>query len=439
MWIFVCVGGIAFGQNVVPEQTIEALKESVSKQYAELETLYKRLHSNPELSFQEKETSRHLASELRELDYDVTENVGGFGVVALMRNGDGPVLMIRADMDALPVSEETGLAYASTATAKDETGAEVPVMHACGHDVHMTCLIGTAREMAARKDAWRGTLMLVLQPAEERGGGAKAMLEDGLFERFPQPNYAIALHVDEGIEAGKIGYISGFAMANVDSVDILVRGVGGHGAYPHLTKDPVVTAAQIVLSLQTIVSREVMPTEAAVITVGSIHGGTKHNIIGNEVRMQLTVRSYSDETRDILLKGIERVAKNTARASGIPEELLPEVSFSDTYTPALYNSPELVERVMKTIGRVVGEGNLVLKEPVMGGEDFGRYGRTDAKIPIFMFRLGTISAERFAESKKPGGAALPSLHSSKYAPEPEPSIKTGVAAMTAAALDLLAH
>lgn len=434
---FHCVFGLTVLASLVEaaaqNSAISALPDW---EFQELRELYVELHRNPELSFEERRTSRRLAGLLRKAGYDVTENVGGYGVVAVMRNGGGPTVLARADMDALPVKEETGLEYASTATTKDEYGRDVHVMHACGHDIHMTCLIGAARTLAAVRDQWKGTLVLILQPAEERGAGAKAMLEDGLFERFPRPDYALALHVDAGLEAGKIGYTKGYAMANVDSVDIRVFGVGGHGAYPHLTRDPVVLSAQIIMALQTIVSREISPLDPAVITIGSIHGGAKHNVIPDDVELLLTVRSYSDETRAYLLSGIERVAKNAARTAGLPEDKLPVVTVRDEYTPALYNTPELVDRAVAAIGKTLGAENLVEQEPVMGGEDFGRYGRVEPKIPIFMFRLGAVSNGRMAQSLRGEGEPLPSLHSSKFAPDPDPTIKTGIIAMTAAVLDL---
>jgi hippurate hydrolase len=355
-----------------------------------------------------------------------------------MENGDGPTIMVRADMDALPVKEETGLDYASTVTTEDRLGVNVPVMHACGHDVHMTSIIGAARVLASMKDAWSGTLVLIAQPAEERGGGAIAMLGDGLFDKFPRPEAAVALHVDSSLQTGKVGFVPGYAMANVDSVDIKIRGVGGHGAYPHRTKDPIVIAAQVILSLQTIVSRELSPTDPAVVTVGSIHGGTKHNVIPNEVDLQLTVRSYSDETRDHIMASIERITMSTARAAGVPPFAMPTVDIKDEYTPALYNTPELVERVVGAFTELLGEENIEEGEPVMGGEDFGRYGREEPRIPIFMYRLGTISEERMAAAAGENGEPLPSLHSSKFYPEPEPTLKTGAQTLAVAVLELMA-
>ena len=286
----------------------DAVQAQVNQDYPTLFELYKNLHSHPELSFQEEKTSARVAEELRHAGYEVATGVGKYGVVAVLRNGPGPTVLVRTDMDALPVKEQTGLAYASSVTAKAPEGEDVPVMHACGHDINMTCVLGAARALAQLKDRWQGTLIVIGQPAEERGGGARAMLADGLFQRFPRPDFCVALHDDSELAAGSIGYTPGYALANVDSVDITIHGVGGHGAYPHKTKDPVVLAAQIVLALQTIVSRAVQPGEAAVVTVGSIHGGTKHNIIPDEVKLQLTVRSYTDEVRVQTLDAIKRIA-----------------------------------------------------------------------------------------------------------------------------------
>jgi amidohydrolase len=417
----------------VPEQ----LKAFVEKQYASLESFYTTLHREPELSLAEEKTAGRLAEELRSAGYDVTTKVGGHGVVAVLKNGPGKTLLIRTDLDALPVKEQTGAAYSSTAQAKNPTGQPVDVMHACGHDIHITCIVGTARAMVQMKDQWKGTLVLIGQPAEEVGKGAAAMLKDGLFTRFPRPDICLALHVDAELEAGKVGFVSGYAMANVDSVDVLIRGVGGHGAQPDKAKDPVVIAAQVILALQTIDSREIDPLKPVVVTVGSIHGGTKHNIIPDEVLLQLTVRTYEDDVRDKTLKAIERIAKGIAQAAGVPPGREPIVTLKDEFTPATYNTPELVDRVTPVFRRVLGEQNVVRREPVMGGEDFGRYGREEPKIPIFMFRLGSVPPERVAQSKQPGGLPLPTLHSALFLPEPNATIRTGVTTMTAAALDLL--
>lgn len=415
---------------------VEMLRPIVDRESPDLVKLYQEFHANPELSLQEKETASRLAGQLKAAGYDVTTGVGGHGVVAVMKNGVGKTLLIRADLDALPVLEETGAPYASKVVAKDPQGRSVPVMHACGHDIHITSLVGVARTMAAMKDRWAGTLVLIGQPAEEVGKGSAAMLADGLYTRFPRPDFALALHVDSELESGKVGWVSGFSMANVDSVDIVVRGVGGHGAQPQATKDPVVLAAQIVLALQTIRSREIHPRDPIVVTVGAINGGTKHNIIPDAVTLQLTVRTYSDETRAKVLAAVERISKGIAIAAGVPKELEPVVTVKDEFTPALYNSPELVQRVKGVFERTFGAEYVVEREPSMGGEDFARYGKLDPKTPICMFRVGTVPAAKI-KAAKAGGAPLPSLHSSKYLPEAKPAIETGVTAMTAAALDLL--
>ncbi|MEM7466630.1 MAG: amidohydrolase [Pseudomonadota bacterium] len=399
--------------------------------------VYKHFHQNPELSFKEIKSAQYIANEMQALGFSVTEQVGGHGVVGIIENGQGPTVMIRADMDALPVKEETGVDYASTVTATDIDGIDKPVMHACGHDIHMTVLIGTARTLAAQKSNWQGTLMMIAQPAEERGAGARAMLEDGLFERFPRPDFNLALHVNAGMPAGTVGYVSGPALANVDSVDIAIYGVGGHGAYPHTTKDPIVLAAQIVLALQTIVSREISPLEPAVITVGSIHGGHKHNIIPDEAHLQLTLRSYTSEVREKMITTIRRITENLGRAAGLPEERLPKIEVKDEYTPVAFNNPELTERLVRVFERTIGTDKVWEKAPVMGGEDFGRYGQVPPKIPSLIYWLGAVNATTYEQAAANNGQ-LPSLHSSKFAPDFAPTIDTGVKAMTAAALELMA-
>ena len=398
--------------------------------------LYTHLHTHPELSFQEKETSAYLAEKMRNLGFEVTEGIGGYGVVCVLENGKGPTVMLRTDTDALPVIEKTEVPYASTVTVKDESGAEVGVMHACGHDVHMSVWYGTAAHLAANKKDWKGTLVMIAQPAEERSGGAKAMLAEGLFEKFPVPDYALALHVSADLEVGKVGYIPGFAMANVDMVKIAIFGRGGHGAAPHTTLDPVVLAARIILDLQTIVSRELDPLSPAVVTVGSIHGGTKGNVIPERVDLELTLRSYSDEVRMALIEKIKRICDGVAASAGVPEDKYPQVEVRDEYTPSLYNDPELTERVKNAFIGELGADQVEKRSPAMVGEDFGRYGRTEHDIPICMFRLGTVSAEKIAAAEN-GELSLPSLHSAYYAPEAEKSIDTGVRAMSAAVMDLM--
>ncbi|MCA9147067.1 MAG: amidohydrolase [Planctomycetaceae bacterium] len=397
---------------------------------ASLIELYRHFHTHPELSFQEEQTGERLARELKETGAEVTTRVGGFGVVGLLRNGEGPTLMLRTDLDALPVVEQTNLAYASTVKVQDADGAEVGVMHACGHDVHITNLVGVARYLAANKDRWQGTVMFIGQPAEERGAGAAAMLEDGLFERFPKPDFAVAMHVDSGLATGTLAYKGGYALANVDSVDVTMHGRGGHGAYPHTTIDPIVQAAQFVMSVQTLVSREVKPIEPAVITVGSIHGGTKHNIIGNTCHMQLTVRSYDEGVRKLLLEGIARKAKAVAMGAGAAE---PTIEISEG-TPSLWNDEDLAARLDPVLRRVVGDENVEDAEPSMGGEDFSRYGR--AGVPIVMIRLGAVDGERLKRYEQLGQPA-PSLHSALFYPDIEAALKTSVPAMSEIAVELL--
>jgi len=366
----------------------------------------------------------------------VTEKVGGTGVVAVLRNGPGPVLLIRADMDALPVVEDTGLPFASTVRATTDEGLETGVMHACGHDTHMASWIGTLRNLAAMKSKWSGTLVMIGQPAEERGMGARMMLEDGLFTRFPKPAVALAFHDSASLPAGVIGLHSGYALANVDSVDILVKGVGGHGAYPNTTKDPIVLASRIVMALQTLVSREVDPQSPAVVTVGSFHAGSKHNIIPNDATLQLTVRSYTPEVRQQLLDGIKRIAKGEAIAAGVPDDRMPVVTLQNEFTPAAYNTEPLTGDMAKLFTARFGEARVEPVPAVMGGEDFGRYYLADKSIQSLIFWVGGVPKANW-DAAQQGKAMLPSLHSAKWAPEAEAVIGTATEAMTAAALDIL--
>ena len=399
--------------------------------YPELDKLYVDLHQSPELSFHEEKTAAKMADRLRALGFEVTTGVGKTGVVGILRNGKGPTVMLRTDLDALPVEEKTGVPYASKVTATDDAGETVRVMHACGHDVHMTSWIGAATLLSRAKERWRGTLMMVGQPAEEKGGGASKMLADGLFTRFPKPDFAFAIHDSAQVPSGKVEYVPGYALANVDSVDITIYGKGGHGAYPHTTIDPVVIAARTVLALQTIVGRENNPVDPAVVTVGSIHGGTKHNIIPDEVKLQLTVRSYKDDVRKHLLASIERIAKAEAAAAGAPKP--PDVKRIEG-TPATYNDPALTKRVADAIARGLGAGNVSEGQPVMGGEDFSEFGR--AGVPATMFWVGAVEPKKY-EASKAGGPRLPSLHSSEFAPDREATLRTGVRTVTLAALELL--
>ena len=401
----------------------------------DLLSLYKDLHANPELSYQEFETSEKLANLLESIGYEVTRNVGGNGVVALLKNGNGKNIMFRADMDGLPVEEKTGARYASQKKVTNLDGEEVFTMHACGHDVHMTVLIGVAEYLFENKSQWQGNLILVLEPAEEVSGGARNMIKDGLFTRFPRPDYNLAFHVNAGMPTGKVGFLPGWAMANVDSVDITVKGIGGHGAYPHTTKDPIVIAANIVTQLQTIVSRQIAPTDPAVVTVGSIHGGTKHNVIPNEVKLQLTLRSYTDEVRNETISSIKKIVKGSAISAGLSEENYPVIEIKDEYTPAVFNNPSLVEKIQKSFVKSLGEKNVIKVSPVMGGEDFGMFGRVEPIIPTALFWLGAVNTKVYEKAQKED-LILPSLHSDLFLPDAEPAIATGVKAMTSAILDL---
>ena len=414
----------------------DGLRDAVAEDMPALLDLYRDLHANPELSFEEHETAAKLAARARALGFEVTEGVGRTGVVAVMRNGDGPTVMLRADMDGLPVVEQTGLPYASTRTSVPATGVETGVMHACGHDTHMTAWIGTAQLLAERKSEWSGTLVMILQPAEEIGEGALAMLEDGLYERFPKPDYVLGFHDAAGAPAGMIGYSKGYALANVDSVDVVIPGVGGHGAYPHTTIDPVVIGSAIVMRLQTLVSREISPLDPAVVTVGSFRAGSKHNIVPDEARLQITVRSYTDEVRKTLLDGIARIARGEALAAGMPDDKLPEVTVQVPYTPSTYNTPAFTETVMTGLRDRFGER--VQEVPsVMGGEDFGQFYRADPEnVESLIFWVGGVPQDEY-EAAQRDGTVLPSLHSPFWAPDAEVVIATATEAMTAATLDLM--
>ena len=405
---------------------------------------YKRLHAAPELSHYEEKTAAFFAGQLRAMGYTVTEHVGkfdrpewaGYGVVAVMKNGDGPSVLARTDLDALPIEEKTGLAYASKVKTRNEAGQEVGVMHACGHDIHITTMLGVARMMAALKDQWHGTLVLIGQPAEETIDGARAMLKDGLYARFPRPAYALALHDNPEFAAGQVACVAGYALASANSVDITIRGVGGHGSRPEATKDPVVLAAEVVVALQTIVSRENSPLDPAVITVGSIHGGTRYNIIPDEVNLQLTVRAFKEEVRQKLLAAIERVTKGLALAVGVPGDRAPSVKVSETEaTPATYNDPALTERLAGALVKALGRENVSQAAPIMGSEDFGLFS-LEHQIPATMFWLGASDPVKLQESRD-SGRPMPSLHSALFAPVPEPTLRTGVKAMTTAVLELM--
>ncbi len=408
------------------------LRSSIASDYDQnLEALFVHFHQNPELSNFEFETARRLAEEISALGYEVTEGVGGTGVVAVMENGDGPTVMIRADMDGLPLKEDNDLPYISTAVQAGADGEEYPVMHACGHDVHITALVGTARQMAARRDQWSGTLVLIGQPAEERISGARAMLDDGLYERFPKPEYAIAFHVAAGIASGKVEIPLDVVASSSDSVDIVVHGVGAHGASPHKGIDPVLVASQIVVTLQSVVSRTISPLESGVITVGAIRGGTKHNIIGDRVEMQLTVRSDDPDVRLQLLDGIDRVAAGVARSLGVPEDLLPEVRRSPVETtPPTINDRATAERLLAAVTREMGEDYVQLTpRNGMGAEDFAYFVQPGLGVKGVYFSVGG--------TPEGGVETAPSHHSPFFYVEPEPSIKSGVEATVISAIELM--
>jgi amidohydrolase len=433
---------ISSAVSLLAEQTPQSLADA---ELPSLVAIYKDIHSHPELSGHEERTAALIAKQLRAAGCEVTEKFGkyddpklrSYGVIGVMKNGDGPTVLVRTDMDALPVEEETGLPYASKVTTKNDEGKDVHVMHACGHDAHLAAFIGTARTLEKLKDQWHGTIVFVAQPAEEIGTGARALLKDGLYDRFGKPNFALSFHDKADIQAGHIGVTEGYTSANVDSVDVTVRGVGGHGGYPHKIKDPIVLAAEIINAWQTIVSRENNPLDPVVITVGSIHGGTKHNIIPDEVKMQLTVRTYKSRVRERVLADIERIAKGCAAAAGIPPELAPIVSVpKDVVAVATYNNPELTKRLVAVWEKSLGDENVEMVDPTMGGDDFSEYSLPDHSIPAVYFHFGAVDPAKIAEFKQ-AGKELPTLHSSKFAPVPEPTIRVGVIGMTSAVLELM--
>ena len=419
-----------------------SLDAMIDRDIASWLTTYRNLHTSPELSHREEKTSAFVAGELRKLGFTVTEHIGkyqnaqwsGYGVVAVLKNGPGPTVLVRTELDALPVEEKTGLAYASQVKTKNDAGLEVSVMHACGHDIHMTSFLGTAKMLTELKSRWSGTLIMLGQPAEETGDGANAMLRDNLYANFPKPDFAIALHDKPELETGKVGYTPGYAMASATSIDVKIRGVGGHGSAPELTKDPIVVAAQVVMALQTIVSRENSPLDPAVVTVGSIHGGTRYNIIPDEVNLQLTVRTYKEDVRKRILASIERIVKGVAMTAGIPEDKAPTVKVSEG-TGSTYNDPQLIERLVVSFKHALGEENVVQMPPMMASEDFGYFGM-DHTIPATIFWLGASDPAKVKASRE-SGVPLPGLHSALFAPVPEPTLRTGVKAMTSAVLDLM--
>src|SRR5437763_10666923 len=423
----------------------ERPKSIADAELPSLLAIYKDVHAHPELSMHEERSAAIVAKELKAAGCEVTEHVGKyekpgticFGVVGVMKNGAGPTVLVRTDLDALPVHEETGLPYASTVTTKNDEGKEVTVMHACGHDAHISMFIGVARVLAKIKDQWHGTIIFVAQPAEELGTGARALLNAGLYPKFGKPDFALGFHDKADLQTGHIGVTEGYTYANVDSVDVMVRGVGGHGAYPHKTKDAIVLAAEMINAWQTIASRENNPIDPVVVTVGSIHGGTKHNIIPDEVKMQLTVRTYKSEVRDRVLKAIDDIAKGIASAGGVPADRAPIVSvLKDQFTPATYNNPDLTKRLAVAWKNVLGADNVEIVDSTIGGEDFPEYSLPDHSIPAVDFHIGAVDPEKIAQFKREG-KELPSLHSSKFAPVPEPTIRIGIIGMTSAVLDLM--
>ncbi len=436
-WRFAAPIALLFALNTqgVPAQT---LKEAIASDYtAHLDSLFKHLHANPELSMQETATSDRLASEIAEAGFQLTRKIGKTGFVGTMKNGAGPTVMIRADMDGLPVLEDSGLPYASKQRQVNLNGQEMPVMHACGHDMHMTTLVGVARRLSALRDQWRGTVMLLAQPAEEAIGGARAMVEDGLYERVGRPDYALALHVDSLTPAGKIVMSDGLAYSSADTVRIVVHGVGAHGAAPHRGKDPIVLASQIVLALQTIVTREISPLQPGIVTVGAFHAGTAPNIISDRAVLDLTVRSNNAETRRTLLASIERIAKNAGRMAGLPEDKLPTVTVSDDGAPPTVNDKDLTHRVRAAIEAAMGAEVFVpFEQTDMGAEDFPLLVNVDPPIPSVYFVVGG-TPQAALDAAAAGGTPVADHHSPLFKISPEPSVRAGVEAMVVAALDLL--
>ena len=419
-------------------QLKEKIQAEAQKQTAYAFELCKYLHQNPELSFQEFETSNRMADELRKAGFEVTEEFAGNSVVGVFRNGDGPVVMLRTDMDALPVKEETGLAFASNKTAENTNGDEVHVMHACGHDIHMSTWTGTIRALADLKEHWKGTLLVIAQQAEEVSGGAGPAIENGLFTKFSKPDYAVAYHINPELESGKIGLVGGPIFAGVKTAEITVYGKGGHGAYPEKCIDPVIIASRIVLDLQTIVSREISPLEPVVVTVGSIHGGTRPNIIPDEVKMELTLRYYSDKAIEKVISAIKRISNSAAQMAGMPDDELPKVYVLPEDTPPVLNNPDLAKKVFNSASGIIGAENITEVSPAMVGEDFGKYGRTPENIPICLIWLGSTNPELMKELNEKGEKPAP-LHSANLQPDYEKTIETGIEVMVANVIGLMGN
>lgn len=428
---------ITFSINAFPRKINinDMIIKIVNEEAAQYNKLYIDLHQNPELSLMEFKTAEKMADNLRSMGFEVTEGIGRTGVVGVFRNGQGRIIMLRTDMDALPIKETTGLPYASQVVTKDASGSEVNVMHACGHDMHMSMWLGTLKTLIRMKDHWQGTILAVAQPAEEGGGGALMMINDGLFKRFPLPDYALCYHVSPDLPAGTIGYFPGSILAGVNSVDMTIYGSGGHGAMPHTTIDPIVLASRIILDLQTIVSREINPVKPAVITVGSIHGGTKHNIIPNEVKLLLTIRFFEDEVFAQIKEAIVRISENIARSAGLPEDKMPLVTFTEQYNPPLINDPALVQNVVNSMSAIRGQSKVVKVDPVTAAEDFSYYGRTEEKIPVALFWCGATNLDLYNDHVNKG-TFIPPLHNSSFAPDFLPAFTGGVTAMSKALIDL---
>jgi amidohydrolase len=422
-------------------QTVPSI---VNGEIGNLVETYKGIHSHPELSHFEEHTSSLMAQELRKAGFAVTEHIGkypdgsqAYGVIAVMENGPGPKLLLRTDLDALPIVEETGASYASHVRSKNVAGQDVGVMHACGHDIHITNMIGTARAMAALKKQWHGTLMIVGQPSEETVDGARAMLADNLYQRFGTPDMVVGLHDTNTRAAGTIGITSGPALAGATSIDVVMHGIGGHGARPQEGKDPVVMAAEFIVQLQTIVSRSENPRDPAVVSVGSIHGGTKRNIIPDEVTLGLTTRAFSDAAMKIIVDGVHRIAQGVAIAAGVPPEMAPTVTvLQNESTPPTYNDPALTAKVKSALVKAIGAQNVFDEEPIMASEDFGLFGLEGHKIPTMLFWLGAVEPKKFAEAAA-AGKLTAGLHTARFQPDPELTLRTGVTAMTSVALSLL--
>ncbi len=416
-------------------QSINILPEILNKQTEYALTLCKHLHQNPEVSFMETETSARMIEEMEKIGFEVTPEFGGNNVVGVFKNGDGPVVMLRTDMDALPMKEKTGLPFASTKTMKDADGKEVPAMHACGHDIHMSVFIGSLRTLVALKEQWSGTLLVIAQQAEEKSGGSGLAIEQGLYQKFPVPDYAMAYHINPELEAGKIGLSAGPVFAGVKTVEITVHGKGSHGAYPEKSIDPVVIASRTVLDLQTIVSREISPLEPVVVTVGSIHGGSAPNIIPDQVKLQLTLRYYNEETIQQVIQAIKRISRGAALTAGIPEDKLPDVWVDPNPTPPVINDEEMAAKLNKFLGQSLGKSNIVKKEPAMVGEDFGKYGLTPENVPICLMWLGSTNPERMKELKSRGEKPAP-LHSPELLPDYDKTIYTGIKGMVSNVMGL---